>query len=86
MHYSKYEVLLQIKLLEVPQPFPLFEILQGYLPAESAGYKGNLFVPMQNMLYSFMATYSNWAKTLVTLLSNHWCEAKVIPSIFTEEE
>lgn len=59
MRYSKYEVLLQIKLLKAPQPFPLFEILQGFLSAKSAGYKGNLFVLMQNTLYSFMATYIN---------------------------
>lgn len=38
------------------------------------------------MLYSFLATYINWAKPLATLLSNHWCEAKVIPTIFTEEK
>lgn len=86
MQYSKYEVLLQIKLLKVPQLFTLFEIFQGYLSAKSAGYKGNLFVLMQNMLHSFMATYINWAKSLVTLLSNHWHEAKITPTTFTEEE
>lgn len=65
MQYNKYEGLLQHKLPEVPQQFPKFWILQGYLSVKSPS-EGNLLVLMQNKCHSFMATHINWTKPLVT--------------------